>query len=222
MKNFLVSLLVAAIATGISYFVAFHFGWIDSINWLEALAVATGFSSTYLCVVQSRWNYLMGMISTIAFCIFFIQLKLFSSAALNFYLPFALLYGWMRWGPDNNTRRVTWLGWNKLWFSYGAWAVVIWAMCFGVAAYFGAALPITDSAIVGLSVLAQLLLDNKRNETWIFWALVNILAICTYGYGGAMITALQYVMFLGNTAYGFYSWKKSMEENIVYPQVTHG
>jgi len=215
MNNILTSFAVATFCTGATFLLALNFGWITEVNWLEIAAVYTSYVSTYLCVVQSRWNYPAGIVSTILLSIFFLQNNLIASAALNIYLPFALLYGWVRWGPDNNTRPVTWLGKNNLWYSYAAWSIGIWIMLFSISIIFGATMPLGDSIIVGLSIMAQLLLDNKRMESWIFWAIGNVLAIGVYAYAGAPVLALQFVLFLGNTLYASYMWHKSIQKKEV-------
>lgn len=83
---------------------------------------------------------------------------------------------------------------------------------FLVAAETGTEFPFlwNDSLILVLSLLAQLLLDNKRIETWFVWVLVNLIAIYTYFNQELFIVTLQYVFFLANTIYGWYSWRKSM------------
>lgn len=212
MKNVLQACGIATALTVISYIIAFYFGWTSEVIPVEAGATWFSYASTWLCVVQSRWNYVFGIIATILLSIFFVQIGLFSSAALNIYLPIALLYGWLRWGPDGNTRPVTWLGKDRLWVAYITWSAGIWAMLYAITVYFGAVQPIADSSILGLSVLAQLLLDNKRIETWIFWAIGNVIAIWLYSTSGSPILAMQFVIFLGNTVYGAYMWHKSMKK----------
>ena len=59
------------------------------------------------------------------------------------------------------------------------------------------------------TLLAQFLLDNKKLENWIVWAVVNVFAIYTYATSGLPLVAFQYVFFLANTAYGYVSWRRS-------------
>lgn len=205
------SLVVATVCTGLSVLVAMGFGWVTTINLVELLAVFTSYSCTYLCVVQSRWNYPMGIVSTILYSITFLQVGLVASAALNIYLPFALLYGWMRWGPDRDTRPVTWLGFSAWWVPYIAISGTIFLGLYFITDVLGATLPLFDSIIVAATILAQLLLDNKRIETWFVWAFVNVLAIIVYFSSGLYFVGIQYILFLANTAYGYYQWRQTMK-----------
>jgi nicotinamide mononucleotide transporter len=210
MFAFVVSLAVAALCTAASYAIGLRAGWITSLSWLEVFSVFTTYSCTWLCVVQSRWNYVIGAISTAAYTVLFWQQGLYSSAALNAYMVPALIYGWFRWGPDQDTRPVTSLRLDIWLVGYAALTAAIFAALVGLTSLMGATLAPTDSAILVLSILAQFLLDNKKLENWAVWAVVNILAVWTYWQAGLPLVALQYVLFLVNTLYGWARWQRSI------------
>lgn len=208
-RKFVVAALFGVGLTGASYALAFGMGWVREVNWLEAFATFTSYACTYLCVKQSRWNYPIGAISTAALCVLFWQLGLYSSMALNAYLPIALVYGWFRWGRDDDTRPVTFVR-GIDWIGYAAITSVTYGGLVVISSAFGAALPFADASILVLSILAQWLLDNKKVETWLVWIAVNVIAIGTYFNAGAYIVALQFVFFLGNAVYGWWGWRRTM------------
>jgi nicotinamide mononucleotide transporter len=76
----------------------------------------------------------------------------------------------------------------------------------------GGSLAFTDTMILVGTVLAQFLLDNKKLENWIVWAVVNVFAIYTYASIGLPLVAFQYCFFLTNTVYGFITWNNSRKE----------
>lgn len=203
--------------TGASYLAVLAFvtvaGWsMPSFTALEFWAVLTSYACTYLCNVQSRWNYPLGAISTALYCWLFLIAKpdpLIGSAALNAYLVPVLLYGWWRWGRDTSTRPVQHVQ-LKMVPVYLATTVVVYYACLVIVTYFGGGLGPWDTAILVLSVLAQLLLDNKKIETWIVWVLVNVIAIGVYASQGYTLVTGQYVFFLANTILGWVLWHRSM------------
>ena len=211
MKHFLYSLVLAVVLTGVSYLVAFYAGWgLSNDLALEVFAVFTSYSCTYLCVKQSRWNYPIGMITTAAYAYLFYLNGLYSSAVLNAYLVPYLIYGWYRWGPDEDTRPVTHLAvdwWLPVYFGV---TVGTYYILSSIASYMGASLAGWDAVILTGSILAQFMLDNKKLENWYVWAIVDIIAIYVYMDSGLYLVALQYVFFLGNTAWGYYDWRKTM------------
>jgi nicotinamide mononucleotide transporter len=204
------SLAIAIVLTGISYLVGIEAGWIAELNWLEIFSVATSYSCTYLCVKQSRLNYPIGMISVAALSFLFYQQGLYSSMMLNMYLFPMLLWGWFRWGKDDNTRPVTFVE-QKWWPVYVALTAGIFAIISVLMTYMGAKLVILDSTILAVSILAQMLLDQKKIETWSLWIIVNIISIITYWQAGLPLISMQYVFFLVNTVYGAISWSKTMK-----------
>lgn len=210
------SAIVATLATSASYLIAFFAGWLDGpINWLEFAAVFTSYACTYLCVVQTRWNYPVGVVTTTLYSILFWQFGLIASSVLNACFALYLAYGWFRWRPDTITRPVSNVSLRAFIGHLVITGIAYFAFvetAFLVAAETGTEFPFlwNDSLILVLSLLAQLLLDNKRIETWFVWVLVNLIAIYTYFNQELFIVTLQYVFFLANTIYGWYSWRKSM------------
>jgi nicotinamide mononucleotide transporter len=93
---------------------------------------------------------------------------------------------------------------------YITFTVAVWFILNYITNSMNATLPVTDSAILILSILAQSLLDQKKIETWAIWFAVNVFAIYTYYNSELYMVALQYVVFLMNTLYGTYAWIKTM------------
>lgn len=202
------SMVIGIVLTVLSYAVGLAVGWITKLNWLEVFAVFTSYSSTYLCVKERRFNYPIGAVSTAVYAILFMQSGLLSSAILNAYLTPTLIYGWLRWRKDAATRPVTHvaLKWVP---AYIAVAGLGYAGAALLSSKFGGAMAWTDAMILAGTILAQFLLDNKKLENWIVWAVVNVFAIYTYATTGLPLVAFQYVFFLANTVYGYVIWLRS-------------
>jgi len=205
------SIVIGIVLTALSYIAGLTFGWISvhGFNWLEAFAVVTSYSSTWLCVKERRFNYPVGAISSVAYAYLFWKTGLLSSALLNAYLVPTLIYGWIRWRKDVNTRAVTKvsLKWLPV---YVAITVIGYTGAALLSQHSGGTMAWSDSVILTGSILAQFLLDNKKLENWIAWAVVNIFAIYTYATTGLPLVAVQYVFFLANTVYGYIIWRRSM------------
>ena len=241
MKYILESVILAVVLTALSYGVGLWMGWIVTLNWLEVFAVFTSYSCTWLCTRQSRWNYPIGIITTAAYSLLFYQWGMLALAIFNLYLVFSLIYGWFRWGRDDDTRPVTTVPFR--WYAgYGSFGLVILGLFLLINALFN---PVGIAGLnpidVGLAVgsgVAQLLLDNKKLENWIVWALVDIVSIPFFlcaglatvtmanvsipliisivsnplsWQGGLTLVAFQYIFFLVNTGIGYIAWKKTME-----------
>lgn len=208
-------LAIGGILTALSYFVAHIMGWanINEINFLEAFAVWTSYLCTWLCVKQTRWNYPVGIVTTFAYSILCWQFGLTALAIFNMYLVFSLAYGYWRWGSDENTKPVTYTNaWAYI--GYGILAAIIYLLMVIIHAVLGQEVGIMDILLAVASGVAQFLLDNKKIETWFVWIAVNIGSIFLFYNTGLFITMFQYVFFLANAFYGYFSWKKTIKEDI--------
>lgn len=212
-KYILESIALAIVLTALSYVVGLQAGWITELNWLEVFAVATSYSCTWLCTRQSRWNYPIGIVTTAAYSVLFYQWAMPALALFNLYLVFSLIYGWFRWGSDDNTRPVTRIP-LKWYTGYGAIGLVILALFLAANLMFNpTGISELNPIDVGLAVasgIAQLMLDNKKLENWTLWAMIDIVSIPFFIHGGLTLVAFQYIFFLVNTVIGHVHWKRSM------------
>jgi len=202
------SIIIAVVLTALSYGLGVAFGWIDSVNYLEAFAVFTSYSCTYLCVKERRINYPIGAISSVAYCILFAQQDLVASSVLNGYLALSLAYGWYRWRSDDDARPVTHvsLRWVPVYLGVTAVAYVGVLLILG---QLGASMALTDTMILIGTILAQFMLDNKKIENWWVWIVVDGFAIYTYFHSGLTLAGFQYIFFFLNCFYGLWAWNRS-------------
>lgn len=207
------SAIIATLLTAISYAAGVYFHWIDSFNWLEIFSVWTSYSCTYLCVVQSRLNYIIGAISVAALGLLFWQQNLLASMALQIYLFPIMLYGWFRWGQDDHSRPVTRLGWDRWTLGYGVITLLAYLGSYATNTWLGGSNAILDTSLLVGSILAQFLMDNKKIENWIVWLLVDIVSVYVYWHGTPVL-AIQMGLFTLNAIWGLYEWVP----NKIHPQ----
>lgn len=214
--NIIQGLILGIVLTAGSYALGMGVGWITSLNWLEVFAVFTSYWCTFLCVVERRINYPIGAISTVAYCVLFYQSALMASMGINAFLSVYLIYGWLRWKSDNDTRPVTRMS-RFDWFTHMSVAVIGYLIVVGLATILGGTLAWTDSVIFAGTILAQFMMDNKKFENWFVWAGVNGFAIYTYFAAGLALVGFQYIFFFFNCFYGLYMWHQSRNAVAVEP-----
>lgn len=210
-KDVVVATVIGVLLTGLSYVVGLTAGWVSELNWLEVFAVFTSYVCTYLCVRERRINYPIGAISNAAYAFLFYSFGLMGSAVVTAYLTFSLAYGWYRWRSDEVSKPVGFVD-AKWWPVYILSTAVAFAGGWAIYHLTGAPVVWTDLVVMAGSILAQFLMDNKRMESWMVWAVVNVFAIYTYSVAGLPLVAFQYVFFLLNAFYGLYMWNVSRVE----------
>ncbi len=190
---------------------------------MEILAViftaASVVGATRLKIAQ----YPVGILATILYSFVFVDAKLYSSLALNVYFTVIQLYGlyfWMFGGKVGTTDvgrlklREPPIGdwpWRIVAF-WGAMAAATSVLVgYAVAKYLNGSSAFMDAAILALSVLAQFLLDRKQLKSWIFWGLVNVLAVLVYGFQQhLLVSGFLYAGLFVNAFAGYFHWRKVM------------
>ena len=138
-----IGIVLATILTSLSYMVGLGMGWIDELNYLEMFAVWTSYVCTYLCVVQSRWNYPIGTVAVISYAFLFYQTELYASAGLNIYLIGPLIYGWWRWGDSmGKALAVTRLKVDKWLVGYFIATTFLYAIAVSLVYWLGGSMPL--------------------------------------------------------------------------------
>jgi nicotinamide mononucleotide transporter len=95
------------------------------------------------------------------------------------------------------------LGWPALVvFGFLLWGYLM-------ASHTDAALPYADAFTTVASLVAQWLMARKKLESWLFWILVDLVAIGIYWSKGLYMTSGLYLAFLIMATIGFLVWRNS-------------
>ena len=68
--------------------------------------------------------------------------------------------------------------------------------------------PYTDALTTTFSVIATILLIKRKLECWLFWFVVDVLAIYIYYQRGIYLVSLEYFIFLCIVVYGYINWRQ--------------
>ena len=74
--------------------------------------------------------------------------------------------------------------------------------------YTNAYAPFLDSSVLVFSVIAQLLLLQRRVENWPLWLIVNSIAVPLYASRGLYLTAFLYGCYWINAVVSWVLWRK--------------
>jgi len=184
-----------------------------SLSVLEGLAAALTLISVLLTSHLRKALYPVGLAATALYAIVFWQAHLYASAALQAYFVIIQLYGWWFWSRGDAGREPgigTW-GWPVIGALLVPAVILSVAVSLALAKLTDAAMPVGDTAILTLSVLAQFLLDRKQIRHWPVWAAADIIAVFVYGSQGLWVTAGLYALLLANVAYGWWRWRRALD-----------
>ncbi len=182
----------------------------DFLTILEWLANAFYLVSVVLAAKNNINTWWTGIVGTLLFAILFFKVQLYADVTLMLFYLGTSVYGWSYWRKGTVLAPISQTRSNILaLFTFGA---VLTTLLYGVLLHIwtDAYAPFIDSAILMFSVLAQLLLMRRRIETWVFWLLVDTIAVPLYFSRGLELTAILYVGFWLNAVYGYWSWRREL------------
>lgn len=126
---------------------------------------------------------------------------------------FLQIFGWWQWlygGKDQQALAVSTIPNTQMprWIAGVMTGTLLWG--FLMANYTDAAAPYPDAFIAVASLAAQWLTAKKKLESWLFWIVVNVVAIGVYAYKGLWITTGLYIVFLVMAFLGYRDWRKAI------------
>ena len=141
----------------------------------------------------------------------FYDVKLYADVTLQVFFIITSVWGWWNWvhgETKDEELKITRISLLKLLL----FTLISIAVTFGYGYLLfrltDASYPFTDSIILVFSVLAQLLLMERKLENWVFWILVDAVAVPLYASKELYLTAFIYFVFFVNAIWGLFHWLK--------------
>ncbi len=176
---------------------------------LEIAANAVNAVSIVLAGRNSVHTWWTGICGCLLFGWLFTASRLYADATLQAFFIATSVVGWRNWSrresrPIARTPPVQLAG-------MAAAAVAVAAgYAWLLHRFTDAAAPLPDSLVLMLSVVAQLLLMNRRLESWWFWLAVNVVAVPLFASRGLFLTAALYAAFGANALVSLVHWRRLM------------
>lgn len=189
------------------------------ISALEIAAAAVTTVSILLAGRNSVHTWWTGILGCLLFGVLFYQVQLFADVVLQVFFVGTSALGWYQWkyGNAGKPRKISVVG-NII-------LIKIIPLGFLVAGAYGLLLhrfteayaPFLDSGILVFSVIAQLLMMRRNLQCWLFWLLVNTIAVPLYISRELYLTAALYACYWVNALVAYRYWQQLMagqyEEN---------
>ena len=206
---------------------------------LEAVAALSGLASVYLLTRQNIWAWPTGLLSVAVAAVVFYDSFLYSDMLLHVYYIVMNLYGWIHWtrgtGQQHELpvtvmsplRNLVWAvitvllvlawGWSMAhldliaaWVLENVDANIEWAQSWAAGNAPVPAYPYGDAFTTVASLIAMWFMARKLLENWVYWFVIDIVAISIYILKGLYLFAGQYTIFLVLCIMGYREWTQSM------------
>ena len=180
---------------------------------LDQVNLVLGVIGVWLMIKRTLWAFPVGLAAVTVQGILFYRTHFPADATLQIFYFVALAWGWWHWvrdrgaAPELPVTKLSARGWVMTLLS-GTAATVAWALVVGPWMY--AAMPWRDAFIAMFSVAAQVLQVRKNIENWLFWVVVNLVAMASYWSAELAYTAFLYAIYLVMAFAGWREWRRAM------------
>jgi nicotinamide mononucleotide transporter len=183
------------------------------VTAIEIVAAAVTVVSIWLAARQNVWYYPTGIVSVVLYGWIFAAARLYAEAGLQAVWLALMIYGWYEWlygGEHHGVLRVTRTP-RSMWFGI-VFAGVMMSLLVTLLQmrYTTNPAPLVDSSIAAFSIVAQAMTAKKWIESWLFWIVINVVAVALYVSRGLYPTALLYAILFILGIKGYFDWRRSL------------
>ncbi|WP_103069323.1 nicotinamide riboside transporter PnuC [Aquimarina sediminis] len=187
---------------------------------LEIIAAFFGLLSVVFAWFNRIWVYPTGIVSTAIYVYLLLQWTLLGDMMINAYYFIMSIYGWYIWTRKIDDTHVTPISRTTneekniasiifvmtLLFVYGVY--VVFDKWNDWTAYI-------DTLTTGIFFVGMWLMAKRKIENWVFWIMGDIISVPLYFYKGFTFTSFQYLLFTIIAIFGYLTWKKSLDKELV-------
>lgn len=182
----------------------------SSTEWLIFI---TAMVYVILAAIENVWCWLFGILSS-AFSVYLCFAgHLFLESGLNVFYVVIGIYGWYQWlyGSKEKTEAAIFsYSFQKNLYLTGI-GILIWAPVGLIAQkYSTQVMPFMDAFITAFSIIATWMTAKKIIENWLYWVMIDGLAVILYAYRGFYLISLLYIIYTIIALAGYFSWRKKL------------
>ncbi|MBR4775775.1 MAG: nicotinamide mononucleotide transporter [Bacteroidales bacterium] len=187
-------------------------------SWIDIVASVLGLTTVVLAGRNSKYNFWVGYLYTVALFFLFLSENLYASLLLQ---PISLginVLGHYRWthphqgeesSQDAKALKVSMLSWPERILCLASVVVIAGVWGWTLDRQFPAdPLPYLDPCVTVLILLAQLLSALKKWDCWVVWLLVNITNMALHISMDNIFMSIAYGLYLVNGLWSLASWMK--------------
>ncbi len=187
------------------------FGAIPAAEW-AAVALALGY--LLLAVRQNPWCWALAIASAAIYLVLFAQGGLRMQAALQVFYVAMSVYGWRSWRgrPEEGNAALAVSTWplRRHALAIGAIAAAAFVNGWLLGDSSTGPVPYVDALVAWGSVIATWLVARKVLENWLYWIVLDAIAIGLYWHQGFHATAALFVVYVTIAVRGYFAWRAGL------------
>jgi nicotinamide mononucleotide transporter len=189
---------------------------------LEAASVLFSVLYLVLAIRESLWCWPAAFLSSVLTLAVVLGVRLYSEVALNVYYAAMAVYGWYQWHYGGRQRGAAAL-------PISTWPLRMHALAIGgslalsagvgwlMSRYTQAAFPYLDAFVTVSSVVTTYLVARKILENWLYWLVVDSLALYVYWQRELYFFVALFALYLVLVVIGLVRWHRDWRAQIAVP-----
>ena len=190
------------------------------LSYVEFIGTVTGLFSVWFAARSNILTWPVGLINVSCFFIIFFQVNLYSDMFLQAYFFVVSIYGWAIWAKKTNDHEQIVERLSKS--QRLLWGIIILVLTIVIGVFVKninlfipaifskpASYPFLDTFVAVMSIVATILLAQKKLENWPLWITIDVISIGLYAQKHVLSIAIEYGIFLCLATWGFVSWIKN-------------
>lgn len=182
-------------------------------NWVEITGAVMSFIYLYLSIREKAGLWIFGFLASLLYIWVFYHSKLYAEISLQLYYLFISIYGWITWQKKSETTHTNVLQISTIpktqYFPYILATIGVFLVYYFVLKYLtDSPVPVADSFVGSLSIIATYMLAKKKIENWLVWIVVDAFACGLYFYKGLYPTTVLFAVYTTMAVVGYFQWKK--------------
>jgi nicotinamide mononucleotide transporter len=179
---------------------------------LEWAAVVLALAYLLLAVRQNPWCWACAVASAAIYLVLFARGGLVMQAALQLYYIAMAVYGWRAWRSGAAGAPLPVSRWSAGRHALGTGFVLAATLVNGwiIGGSTGGWVPYVDALVAWASVLATWLVARKVLENWLYWIVVDAVAVALYWSQGFHPTAALFVLYVIIAVRGYFAWRADL------------
>ncbi|MCG3165124.1 MAG: hypothetical protein POELPBGB_00885 [Bacteroidia bacterium] len=180
-------------------------------SWIEIIAVIFSIAYTILAAYESNWCWPAAIISVSIYTSICFSAKLYSETGLQVFYLIMAFYGWFEWtrnGQQKPELKISKID-NQIHLLLVVAGITGTALLYYIMKkYTDAALPLADSVVTAFSLVTTYMMVKKYIENWLWWIVIDGLAVYIYISRGYTLTAVLYFIYVIIVVVAYFKWRK--------------
>ena len=182
-------------------------------SFIELFGFITGAACVALLVRQNIWNWPLGLANNLVFIVLFYRTGLYADVGLQGFYIVISIYGWWSWlhGGRNHgaltvSRVKPIVGLLLVLAVATLTAILTWLL----RRYTNSTVPVLDSLITALSLVAQFMMTRKWIENWPVWIMANCISVGLLIFKGLYVASALYLVYQVLCVMGLLEWRRAL------------